>query len=76
MSCDFHNMKQGSSTLQEYLQRIVSLRARAPEESKQSIVDAANHGMNLGPCGEYLEHRKPKTVNKLFEIMQEYCKSD
>ena len=28
------------------------------------------------PCCEYLERRKPKTVNKLFEIIQEYCKSD
>ena len=28
--------------------------------------------MNLGLCGEYLERCKPKTVNKLFEIMQEY----
>jgi hypothetical protein len=30
-------------------------------------------GINLGPCGEYISRRKPKTVMKLFEIMQEYC---
>ena len=33
-------------------------------------------GINLGPCGEYISWRKPKTVTKLFEIMQEYCISD
>ena len=30
----------------------------------------------MGPCGEYLERHKPRTVNMLFEIKQEYCKSD
>jgi hypothetical protein len=76
MSCDFHNLKQESMTLQQYLECIIKLRARGPEVLEQSIIDAAVHGMNLGPCGEYLERRKPKTVNKLFKIMQEYCKSD
>ena len=32
--------------------------------------------MSLGSCGEYLEHSKPKIINKLCEIMQEYCISD
>ena len=35
-----------------------------------------NPTISLGPCGEYLECRKPKTIDKLFEIMQEYCISD
>ena len=54
-------------TLQEYLQSVMKLRARAPNVVK---------GINLGPCGEYISQRKPKTVTKLFEIMQEYCISD
>ena len=75
-SCDFHNLKQRSSTLQEYLECIIKLRARGQVIVEKSIIDAAVHGMNLGPCCEYLERHKPKTVNKLFEIIQEYCKSD
>jgi len=51
-------------TLQKYLERNMKLRARA------------HHGKNLDPCGEYLLRHKPKTVSKLFEIMQEYCISD
>ena len=35
-----------------------------------------NPAISLGPCGEYLERRKPKTIDKLFQIMQEYCISD
>ena len=74
--CDFRNMKQGSSSLQEYLHRLVRLRARAPEVAERTIIDAAIQGMSLGPCGAYLVHRKPKTDGRLFEIMQEYCTSD
>jgi len=44
--------------------------------SVRSFIDAAIQGMNLGPCGEYLERRPPKIISKLFEITQEYCKSD
>ena len=63
-------------TLQQYLEYIIKLHARGPDVAEQSINDAAVRRMNLGPCGEYLERRKPKTVCKLFEIMQEYCISD
>ena len=52
------------------------LRARAPEVAERTIIDAAVAGMSLDPCREYLECRKPKTVDRLFEIMQEYCISD
>ena len=55
---------------------MIKLHARGPEIADQSIIDVVVHGINLGPCGEYLSRRKPKTVSKLFEIMQEYCKSD
>ena len=63
-------------TLQEYLERIIKLHARGPEVADQSIIVVVVYGINLGPCGEYLSRRKPKTVSKLFEIMQEYCISD
>ena len=62
--------------MQVYLHRLVRLRARAPDVAESSIINAAITGLSLGPCGEYLEHRRPKTLNSLFEIMQEYCISD
>ena len=54
----------------------MKLRARAPNVADQSIIDSVVKGINLGPCGEYISRRKPKTFTKLFEIMQEYCISD
>ena len=62
--------------MQEYLHRLVRLRARAPDVAEKTTIEAAIAGLSLDPCGEYLEHRKPKTLNRLFEIMQEYCISD
>ena len=44
--------------------------------AEKTVIEAAIAGLNLGPCGEYLERRKPKTLNRLFKIMQEYCISD
>jgi len=75
-SCAFHNLKQEESSLQEYLHSLVRLRARAPDVDEKTIIDAAIPGLSLGLCGEYLEHCRPKTLNRLFEIMQEYCVSN
>ena len=49
---------------------MIKLRARGPDVTDQSIIDSVVNGINLGPCGEYLTRRRPKTVTKLFEIMQ------
>jgi hypothetical protein len=65
-SCNFHNLKQGSSSLQEYLHCLVRLRARSPEVAEKTIIEAAVAGLSLGPYGEYLERRKLKTIDKLF----------
>ena len=55
---------------------VVSMRLWILFVMLQNTNNAAVHSMNLGPCGEYLERCKPKTVNKLFEIMQQYYKSN
>ena len=44
--------------------------------AEKTVIEAAIASLNLGPCGEYLQRCKPKTLNRLFEIMQEYCISD
>ena len=62
--------------MQEYLHCLVKLRVRALDIAEKTIIDAAIAGLSLGPCEECLERRKPKTLNKIFEIMQEYCISD
>ena len=42
----------------------MKLHVRAPNVADQSIIDSVVKGINLGPCGEYISRRKPKTVTR------------
>jgi hypothetical protein len=72
---DLHLIKQGDKDpLQEYIKRFAKARAKAPHVQATIVIDAAIDGLKVGPCGEYLDRRRPKTEKQLFDIMQEYCK--
>jgi hypothetical protein len=63
-------------SLQEYMHRVVKLTVRAPGVSESSIIDAIVGGLRVGNCQDVLDRIKPKSLQELFEVMQEYCKSD
>jgi hypothetical protein len=63
-------------SLQEYMHRVVKLTARAPGVSESSTIDAIVGGLRIGNCQDVLDRIKPKSLQELFEVMQEYCKSD
>jgi hypothetical protein len=63
-------------SLQEYMHRVVKLTARAPGVSESSTIDAIVGGLRVGNCQDVLDRIKPKSLQELFEVMQEYCKSD
>jgi hypothetical protein len=76
-SCDFHSCKQGEKeTLPEYMQRIIKMRARAANVVDLTVIEATIGGLHVGSCVEYLDRCKPHTMKELFDVMQEYCKSD
>jgi hypothetical protein len=58
------------------MHRIVKLCAKALNVADLTIIEAAIAGMRIGPCGEYLAICKLRTVEELFDVMQEYCQSD
>jgi hypothetical protein len=58
------------------MHRVVKLTARAPGVSESSIIDAIVGGLRVGNCQDVLDRVKPKSMQELFEVMQEYCKSD
>jgi ribosomal protein L32E len=58
------------------MHRVVKLTARAPGVSESSIIDAIVGGLRVGNCQDVLDRIKPKSLQELFEVMQEYCKSD
>jgi hypothetical protein len=63
-------------SLQEYMHRVVKLTARASGVSESSTIDAIVGGLRVGNCQDVLDRIKPKSLQELFEVMQEYCKSD
>jgi ribosomal protein L32E len=44
--------------------------------SESSIIDAIVGGLRVGNYQDVLDRVKPKSLQELFEVMQEYCKSD
>jgi hypothetical protein len=63
-------------SLQEYMHIVVKLTARAPGVSESSTIDAIVGGLRVGNCQDVLNRIRPKSLQELFEVMQEYCKSD
>jgi hypothetical protein len=63
-------------SLQKYMHRVVKLTARAPRVSESSTIDAIVGGLRVGNCQVVLDRIKPKSLQELFEVMQEYYKSD
>jgi hypothetical protein len=58
------------------MHRVVKLTARAPAVSESSIIDAIVGALTVGNCQDVLDRVKPKSLQELFEVMQEYCNSD
>jgi hypothetical protein len=63
-------------SLQEYMHKVVKLIACAPGVSESSIIDTIVVGLRVGNCQDVLDRVKPKSLQELFEVMQEYCKFD
>jgi hypothetical protein len=58
------------------MHKVVKLIARAPSVSESSTIDAIVGGLKVGNCQDMLDRIKLKSLQELFEVMQEYCKSD
>jgi hypothetical protein len=63
-------------SLQEYMHRVVKLTVCAPGVSESSTIDAIVGDLRVGNCKDVLDRIKPKSLQELFEVMQEYYKSD
>jgi hypothetical protein len=63
-------------SLQEYMHRVVKLMAWALGVSERSTINAIVGGLRAGNYQDVLDRIKPKSLQELFEVMQEYYKSD
>jgi hypothetical protein len=58
------------------MHRVVKVTVRAPGVSESSAIDAIVGGLRVGNYQDVLDRIKPKSLQELLEVMQEYCKSD
>lgn len=72
-----HICTQGEKeTLQEFSTRIARLAAQEPMESETNIINFIVAGLRIGPCQDFLDGNKPRSITELFGLFQEYSKSN
>jgi hypothetical protein len=62
--------------LQNYFRRFVHLRAQAPNVLDAVTINAAIVGLRAGQFRLHLMHERPKTIHRLYEKFEKYCRSD
>lgn len=62
--------------MQELSSRIVRIAAQELKESESNIINFTMAGLSISPCQDYLDQNKPQSIIDLFEVLQDYSKSD
>jgi hypothetical protein len=74
---DLFSCKQkDKEPLQNYFRRFVHLRAQAPNVLDAVTINAAIVGLRAGQFRSHLMHERPKTIQRLYEEFEKYCRSD
>ena len=69
-------VSQDGESLAQYLQKLITIRAQIPNVQDDVVIAAAIEGLDIGQCASYLSREEPKTVNKLFEEIRKFAKSE
>jgi hypothetical protein len=62
--------------LQNYFRRFVHLRAQAPNVLDAVAINTAIVGLRAGQFRSHLMRERPKTIQRLYEEFEKYCRSD
>jgi hypothetical protein len=62
--------------LQAYIRRFLRLRAQAPTEPNEIVIEAMIKGLRPGPAAQYFARKPPQTLEKLLQKMDEYICAD
>jgi hypothetical protein len=74
---DLFSCKQkDKEPLQNYFRRFVHLRAQAPNVLDVVTINAAIMGLRAGQFHSHLMRERPKTIQRLYEEFEKYCRSD
>jgi hypothetical protein len=74
---DLFSCKQkDKEPLQNYFRRFVHLRAQVPNVLDAVAINAAIVGLRAGQFRLHLMRERPKTIRRLYEEFEKYCRSD
>jgi hypothetical protein len=74
---DLFSCKQkDKEPLQNYFRRFVHLRAQAPIVLDVIAINTAIVGLRAGQFRSHLMRERPKTIQRLYEEFEKYCRSD
>jgi hypothetical protein len=74
---DLFSCKQkDKEPLQNYFRRFVHLRAQEPNVLDAVAINAAIMGLRAGQFRSHLMRERPKTIQRLYEEFEKYCRSD
>jgi hypothetical protein len=62
--------------LQAYVRRFLRLRAQAPIVPNEIVIKAMIKGLRPGPMTQYFAKKRPQTLEKLLQNMDEYIRAD
>jgi hypothetical protein len=62
--------------LQAYVRRFLRLRAQAPIVPNEIVIEAMIKGLRPGPTAQYFAKKRPQTLEKLLQKMDEYIRAD
>jgi hypothetical protein len=76
-SSDLYNCKQKDrEPLRNFVRRFRQQRSQIPEVDDKTTINALIKGLTLGPTASHLTRKKPKTIDELFNELEEYIMSD
>jgi hypothetical protein len=74
---DLFSCKQkDKEPLQNYFRRFVHLKAQAPNVLEAVAINAAILGLRASQFRSHLMRERPKTIQRLYEEFEKYCRSD
>jgi hypothetical protein len=76
-SSDLYNCKQKDrEPLRNFVRIFMQQRSQIPKAGDKTMIKALIKGMTPGPTASHLTRKKPKTIDKLFNELEEYILSD
>jgi hypothetical protein len=72
----FSCKKKDKKPLQNYFRRFVHLRDQAPNVLDAVAINAAIVGLRAGQFCSHLMRGRPRTIQRLYEEFEKYCRSD